>query len=154
MRFSRIDCWSGLLFPPSRDLPDLGFEPVSPMSPALAGKPYTEPPGKSICIHMHVLSHFSCVQFFVTQWTVALQAPQSMGFSREEYWSGWPDPAGDLLDPGSTPGYTHTHTHTHTHTQWLSSKFSLAWLNFRQVSSWLWASEHPVRVFTLENLKL
>ena len=116
MRFSRIDCWSGLLFPPSRDLPDLGFEPVSPMSPALAGKPYTEPPGKSICIHMHVLSHFSCVQFFVTQWTVALQAPQSMGFSREEYWSGWPDPAGDLLDPGSTPGYTHIHTHTHIYT--------------------------------------
>ena len=56
--------------------------------------------------------------------------------------------------------YTHTHTHTyiyrhtHTHTQWLSSKFSLAWLNFRQVSSWLWASELPLRVFTLENLKL
>ena len=99
-----------------RDLPDLGFEPVSPMSPALAGKPYTEPPGKSICIHMHVLSHFSCVQFFVTQCTVALQAPQSMGFSREEYWSGWPDPAGDLLDPGSTPGYTHIHTHTHIYT--------------------------------------
>ena len=37
---------------------------------------------------------------------------------------------------------------------WLISKFSLAWLNFKQVSSWLWASEFPLTVFTLENLKL
>ena len=37
---------------------------------------------------------------------------------------------------------------------WLISKFSLAWLNFKQVSSWLWASELPLTVFTLENLKL
>ena len=44
---------------------------------------YIEPPGKSICIYMCVLSHVSCVQFFVTLWTVALQAPQSMGFSRK-----------------------------------------------------------------------
>ena len=43
---------------------------------------------------------FSHVQFFVTPWTVAHQAPISMGFSRQEYWSGLPFPtAGDLLDP-------------------------------------------------------
>ena len=43
---------------------------------------------------------FSNVQFFVTPWTVAHQAPISMGFSRQEYWSGLPFPtAGDLLDP-------------------------------------------------------
>ena len=36
----------------------------------------------------------------VTPWTVALQAPLSMGFSRQEYWSGWPFPSpGDLQDP-------------------------------------------------------
>ena len=35
-----------------------------------------------------VLSRFSCVQFFVTLWTVACQAPLSLGFSRQEYWSG------------------------------------------------------------------
>ena len=34
-----------------------------------------------------VLSHFSCVQLFVTPWTVAYQAPLSMGFSRQEHWS-------------------------------------------------------------------
>ena len=43
----------------------------------------------------------SRVRLFVTQWSVAHQAPQSMGFSRQEYWSGLPFPsAGDLPDPG------------------------------------------------------
>ena len=51
-----------------------------------------------------VFSHFSRVQLFVTPWTVALQAPLSMGFSRQEYWSGLPCPApGDLPDPGIEP---------------------------------------------------
>ena len=35
-----------------------------------------------------VLSHFICVQLFVTPWTVACQTSLSMGFSRQEYWSG------------------------------------------------------------------
>jgi len=38
-----------------------------------------------------------------TPWTVAHQAPLSMGFSREEYWSGLPCPPGDLPDPGIEP---------------------------------------------------
>ena len=46
-----------------------------------------------------MLSHFSCVQLFVTLWTVACQAPPSMGFSRQEYWSRLPrPPPGDLPD--------------------------------------------------------
>ena len=32
------------------------------------------------------------VQLFATPWTIAHQAPLSMGFSRQEYWSGWPFP--------------------------------------------------------------
>ena len=41
---------------------------------------------------------------FVTSWTTALQAPQSMGFSRQEYWSGLPFPSpGDLPDRGIQP---------------------------------------------------
>ena len=36
------------------------------------------------------VNSFSHVQFFVTPWTVAYQAPPSMGFSRQEYWSGLP----------------------------------------------------------------
>ena len=42
------------------------------------------------CSHTCVLSHFSCVQVFATLWTVAHQAPLSMGLSRQEYWSGLP----------------------------------------------------------------
>ena len=46
----------------------------------------------------------SCVQLFVTPWTVACQAPLSMGFSRQEYWSGLPfPPPRDLPDPGIKP---------------------------------------------------
>ena len=41
----------------------------------------------------------------MTLWTVALQAPLSMGFSRQEYWSGLPFPSPeDLSDPGIKPG--------------------------------------------------
>ena len=41
----------------------------------------------------------------MTLWTAAHQAPQSMGFSRQEYWSGLPFPSpGDLPDPGIKPG--------------------------------------------------
>ena len=51
-------------------------------------------------INMCVLSHFSHVQLFVTPWTVARQAPLSMGFSRQEYWSGLPcPPPGNLPNP-------------------------------------------------------
>ena len=47
----------------------------------------------------------SRVQLFATPWTVAYQAPLSMGFSRQEYWSGLPFPSpGDLPDPGIEPG--------------------------------------------------
>ena len=47
----------------------------------------------------------SCVRFFTTLWTVAYQASPSMGFSRQEYWSGLPFPSpGDLPDPGIEPG--------------------------------------------------
>ena len=43
----------------------------------------------------------SRVRLFTTPWTVAYQAPSSMGFSRQEYWSGLPFPSpGDLPDPG------------------------------------------------------
>ena len=43
----------------------------------------------------------SRIQLFLTPWTIAHQAPLSMEFSRQEYWSGLPFPSlGDLLDPG------------------------------------------------------
>ena len=51
-----------------------------------------------------VLSHFSCVWLCVILWTVAHQSPLSMGFSRQEHWSGLPcPPPGGLPDPGVQP---------------------------------------------------
>ena len=45
------------------------------------------------------------VQLFATPWTVARQAPPSLGFSRQEHWSGLPfPPPGDLANPGIKPG--------------------------------------------------
>ena len=47
----------------------------------------------------------SRIRLFVTPWTVVCQAPLSMGFSRQEYWSGLPFPSpGHLSDPGIEPG--------------------------------------------------
>ena len=47
----------------------------------------------------------SCVWVFMTPWTVACQAPLSMEYSRQEYWSGWPFPSPGNLDPGIKPGF-------------------------------------------------
>ena len=50
---------------------------------------------------MVVVQSFSHVQLSATLWTVACQAPLSMGFSREEYWNALPFPSpGDLPDLG------------------------------------------------------
>ena len=52
-------------------------------------------------VKVKLLSH---VQLFATPWTLVLQAPPSMGFSREEYWSGLPFPSPeDLPDTGIKP---------------------------------------------------
>ena len=51
-----------------------------------------------------MLKHFSRVQFFVIPWAIACQATLSMGFFRQEYWSGLPcPPPGDPLKPGNEP---------------------------------------------------
>ena len=51
-----------------------------------------------------MLSHFSCVLFFVTPWTAACQAPLSMGFPRLNTEVGYHAlPSGDLSDPGIKP---------------------------------------------------
>ena len=53
-------------------------------------------------LHSHAKSLQSCL----TLWTVALQAPLSIGFSRQEYWSGMPcPPPGDLIDQGIKPAF-------------------------------------------------
>ena len=55
----------------------------------------------NVCVCVCALSH---VPLFAIPWTVALQAPLSMGFCRQEYWRGLPFPSpGDLPDPGVEP---------------------------------------------------
>ena len=56
-----------------------------------------------------------------TVWTVARQAPLSMGFSRHEYWSGLPfSPPGDLSTPGMEPAFSYVYLH------WQAGSLSLA----------------------------
>ena len=55
---------------------------------------------------MFLVCMLSYVQLFVTPWTVAHQAPLSMEFSRQEYWSGLPFPSpGDLPNSGIKPAF-------------------------------------------------
>ena len=92
-------------------LADPGIETASLVSPALAGDFFTTSATQEAL--KIVLSErkerkkvksLSRVQLFVTPWTVAHEAPLSMGFSRQEYWSGLPfPPPGDLPDPGIEP---------------------------------------------------
>ena len=57
-----------------------------------------------VCVLLLLLSRFSHVWLFETPWIVALQAPLSMGFSRQEYWSGLPcPPPGDFPHLGIEP---------------------------------------------------
>ena len=57
-----------------------------------------------MCVHVCVYSVAQSHPTLVTPWTVAHYAPLSMGFSREEYWSGLPFPSpGTLPDPGMEP---------------------------------------------------
>ena len=58
-----------------------------------------------LCLCVFVLT-LSGVQLFATPWTGACQASQSMGFSREEHWSGLPFPSpGDFPGPGIEPRF-------------------------------------------------
>ena len=58
---------------------------------------------ENLCVYV-CISRFNHVPFFATPWTVACQAPLSMRFPRQEYWSGLPFPSpGDLPDPGIEP---------------------------------------------------
>ena len=66
---------------------------------AMYDKPIANTIGKER--KLKLLSH---VQLFATPWTVAYQAPPSMGFSRQGYWSGLPFPSpGNLPIPGNVP---------------------------------------------------
>ena len=91
-------------FPSPEDLPDPGIEPASPVSCIVSGFFTTELPEKPIDGMKMKVKSLSRVRLFATSWTVAYQAPPSVGFSRQEYWSGLPFPSpGDPPDPGIEP---------------------------------------------------
>ena len=57
-------------------------------------------------VFVHAQS-LSFVWLFVTLWTIACQAPLSMGFPKQEYWSGLPFPSpGDIPNPGIEPTFS------------------------------------------------
>ena len=61
---------------------------------------------EQMCVCVCVCSVFSRVQLFETAWTIAHQAPLSMGFSQQEYWSKLPFPSPrDLPNPGIEPAF-------------------------------------------------
>ena len=98
MGFSRQEYWSRVPLPSpaqghivwAKDFKTILYKQILPLPPRVWHR-------KILC----VLSHFSHVWLFVTHLTVACQAPLSMEFSRQEYWSRLPcPPPGDLPDPG------------------------------------------------------
>ena len=109
MGFSMQECWSGLSFPSPEDLPNPGIEPRPPAMQAdtLPSEPPRKPitKCKSVSVRYYftpirllllllLLSCFSRVRLCATSEPAAHQAPPSLGFSRQEYWSGVP-----LLSP-------------------------------------------------------
>ena len=113
MGFSREDGngkWSGLSFPSPEELPDPGIEPRSPALQAEALP--SEPPGKHRIrifrfkfLVVHLYTHAQSLQSCPTlcdPMDCTRQAPLSMGFSSQEYWSRLPClPPGDLPNPGT-----------------------------------------------------
>ena len=119
MRFSKQECWSGLPSPPPDNLPDPEIEPMfltflywqeDLYHHHHLGSPY-------MCVYIHMCvcvcvcvyvnesASLSVLFNSVTPWTGAHQAPLSMGFFRQEHWSGLPFPSsGDLPNSGIKPG--------------------------------------------------
>ena len=88
MEFSRQEHWSGLPFPTAGDPPDPGMEPAFPGSSASVWQIFL--PLSQLLL---LLSHFSRFRLCVTPETAAHQAPPSLGFSKQEHWSGLPLPS-------------------------------------------------------------
>ena len=86
MEFSRQEYWSGLSFPPPGDLPDPGMEP---RSPALQGDSLPSEPQGNRCY----AKSFQLCPTLCDPIDGSHQAPLSLGFSRQEHWSGSPFPS-------------------------------------------------------------
>ena len=87
MEFSRQEYWNGVLFLTPGDLPHPAIEL------ALAGRFFTTSATWMCLLLLLLLRHFSSVQLCATPETAAHQASPSLGFSRQEHWSGLPFPS-------------------------------------------------------------
>ena len=94
MGFSRQEYWSELPFPSPGGLPDPGIEPRSPHCRQTRYNLSHQriPPLLLLLLLLLLLSRFSRVRLCMTPQTAAHQAPPSLGFSRQEHWSGLPFP--------------------------------------------------------------
>ena len=101
MEFSRPENWSRQPVPSPGDLPNPGIEPGSPALQADAL--LSDPPGKPRFGMLLLLSRFSHVRLCATPQTAAHQAPPSLGFSRQENWSGLPFPSDRHREGNGTP---------------------------------------------------
>ena len=112
--------------------------------------------GKTVNIScVYVLSHFGHLRLFVTLWTVACQTLLSMGFSRQEYWSGLPFPSpGDFpnteMEPRS-PAVPSFQTGSLPLSHWespssfkylLNFLFCTSALQFLETTNDLWSQQH------------
>ena len=107
-------------------------------------------------MQLHVLSYFSHIRLYATLWTIVCQAPQSMEFSRLEYWSGLPFPSpGNLPDPGIEPASLTSPALASrffvTGATWEVPQHLLASPNYvicaRMASTWLlilWSTDQPI----------
>ena len=96
IRFSRQEYWSGLPCPPPEDLPDPGIESTSLLSPALAGGFFTSARPGNPLNWVESESESEVAQSCPTlsdPMDYSPPGPPSMGFSRQEYWSGVPLPS-------------------------------------------------------------
>ena len=93
---------SWTLLPPPSPIPSLWVVPVhQPQASSIVIHSVSNLPFKAFLVKVKSLS---CVRLFAIPWTVVYQASLSMGFSRQEYWSGLPfHSPGDLPDPGIKP---------------------------------------------------
>ena len=95
MGFFRQEHWSGLPSPSPEDLPDPGIKPVSPaLQVNLLPLSYQGSPEPTKGNYVHMFSH-SVISDSLWPYgqTASCHAPLSMGFSRQEYWSGVPPPS-------------------------------------------------------------
>ena len=93
----------------------------------------------------------SRVRLFATPWTVAYQAPPSIGFSRQEYWSGLPFPSpGDLPDPGIEPRSPTLQADALTTVAWRSLNSEHKWYFLQSIAIYLFFySKHLIHCFMM-----